>query len=151
MSSPQLKDRLEHDLKDAMRARDRVRMLAIRAVLAAIVAREKEGKGLLTDDEIVEVLAREAKQRRDALAQYTDAGRDDLAQRESDELVIIERYMPRQLSDAEIRQVIHDIVSRTGATSRKDLGRVMGEAMRELRGRADGNRVRGVAEALLSG
>lgn len=146
-----LKDRLEHDLKDAMRAQDRVRLAAIRSLLAAITTREKEAGKTLSVEELRAVVQKQAKQRRDSIEQYRQAGRMDLVQREVDELTLIERYLPRQLSDAEVRNVIQEIVTRTGASSRKDLGRVMSEAMHALRGQADGSRVRAAAESLLAG
>jgi len=151
MSSPDLKERLTHDLKDAMRAKDQTRLLTIRSLLAAITAREKEGSGPLSGDDLVAVVQKQAKQRRDSIAQYDAAGRDDLSARERDELAILEGYLPAQLSDDDIRRVLHEIIARTGATTRADIGRVMGEAMRELRGQADGNRVREAAQGLLAG
>ncbi len=144
-------DRLDHDLKDAMRAKDKTRLLAIRALRAAIIEKHKEGTGPVSDDDLLAIIQKQAKQRRDALQQYEDAGRDDLAQRERDELVIIAEYLPAQLSDEDIHRTIHEIVTRTGATSMKDMGRVMGEAMSALKGKADGNRVRVVVQNLLKG
>lgn len=146
-----LKERLAHDLKDAMRAKDQSRLLAIRSLLTAITEREKEGGGPLSDDDLLAIVQKQAKQRRDAAEQYDDAGRDDLAQKERDELAVLGRYLPEQLSDDEIRRIVHEIVTRSGATSMKDMGRVMGEAMTELKGRADGNRVRQVVQDLLRG
>ena len=145
-----LKERLARDLKDAMRAKDRLRLSAIRMVQAAIQDKEKSGSGPATDEELVAIVAKQAKQRRDAIRQYTEAGRDDLAQREADELTIIEGYMPVQLSDEDIHSAVHAIVQRTGATSMKDMGRVMGEAMSDLKGKADGTRVQAVVRALLN-
>ena len=145
-----LKERLDRDLKDAMRAKDQTRLLTIRSIRSAIIEKEKEGAGPLTDDDLQTILQKQAKQRRDALGQYEDAGRDDLAQKERDELEIIETYLPEQLSDEDIHRVVHEIVTRTGATSMKDMGRVMGEAMSELKGRADGNRVRVTVQQLLN-
>ena len=145
-----LKEQLARDLKDAMRAKDKVRLSAIRMVQAAILDKEKSGTGPASDDELLAILAKQAKQRRDAYAQYTDAGRDDLAQREADELAIIEGYLPVQVSDEDIHAVVHAIVQRAGATSMKDMGRVMGEAMSELKGKADGARVQTVVRSLLN-
>ena len=145
-----LKEQLARDLKDAMRAKDKVRLSAIRMVQAAIQEQEKSGSGPASDDELLSILAKQAKQRRDAYMQYTDAGRDDLAQREADELAIIEGYLPVQVSDEEIHSVVHAIVQRTGATTMKDMGRVMGEAMSALKGKADGARVQTVVRALLN-
>ncbi len=146
-----LQERLAHDLKDAMRARDQVRLLAIRSLRAAILEKEKEGTGPASDDDLLAIVQKQAKQRRDAIAQYEAAGRDDLAQKERDELAVIGLYLPEQLSDDDIRRVVHEIVAHSGATSMKDMGRVMGEAMLALRNRADGNRVRQVVQDLLRG
>ena len=145
-----LKEQLARDLKDAMRAKDKTRLSAIRMVQAAILDKEKSGTGPASDDELLAILAKQAKQRRDAYAQFADAGRDDLAQREADELAIIEGYLPVQVSDEDIHSVVHAIVQRAGATTMKDMGRVMGEAMSELKGKADGARVQTVVRALLS-
>jgi uncharacterized protein YqeY len=144
-----LQERLARDLKDAMRAKDQTRLLTIRSIRSAIIEKEKEGTGPLTDDDLQAIVQKQAKQRRDALQQYEDAGRDDLAQKERDELQIIAAYLPEQLSDEDIHRVVHEIVTRTGATSMKDMGRVMGEAMSELKGKADGNRVRVTVQQLL--
>ena len=144
-----LKERLARDLKDAMRAKEKVRLSAIRMVQAAITEKEKAGTGPLSDDDLVAVVTKQAKQRRDAIAQYTEAGRDDLAEREAAELGYIEQYLPAQASDEDIYRVVHEIVQRTGATTMKDMGRVMGEAMTELRGVAEGSRVQAVVRELL--
>ncbi len=150
MTDPEhLKERLARDLKDAMRAKDQTRLLTVRALMSAITAREKEGTGPLSADDLTAVVQKQAKQRRDAAEQYDDAGRDDLAQRERDELTLIEAYLPAQLSDEDIARVVQEIVTRTGATTMKDMGRVMGEAMSALRGQADGNRVRAAVQGLL--
>lgn len=146
----QLKERLTADLKDAMRAKDRTRLLVIRSLLTAITAREKDGGGPLSDDDLLAVIQKQAKQRRDSMEQYVAGGREDLAQVERDELAWIAHYLPQQLTDEEIRALVQEIVTRSGATSRKDMGRVMGEAMRELKGRADGNRVREAVQGLLA-
>ena len=144
-----LKERLARDLKDAMRARDKVRLSAIRMLQSAITEKEKSGSGLLAEDELVQVVAKQAKQRRDSFDQYTEAGRADLAEREAAELGYIEQYLPPQASDEDIHRTVQEIVQRTGATSMKDMGRVMGEAMSELRGVAEGARVQAVVKALL--
>lgn len=145
-----LKEELARDLKDAMRARDKVRMSAIRMIQTAITEKEKAGGGPLSDDDLVQVVTKQAKQRRDSIDQYTEAGRDDLAEREAAELGYIEQYLPPQASDEDIHQTVQAIVQRTGATSMKDMGRVMGEAMSELRGVAEGARVQAVVKELLS-
>ena len=145
-----LKERLARDLKDAMRAKDTVRLSAVRMLQSAITSEEKKGAGPLAEDDLVAIVQRQAKQRRDSIQQFEQGDREDLAQRERDELQWIEMYLPAQASDADIHRVVHEIVQRTGATTMKDMGRVMGEAMSELKGVADGNRVRQVVQQLLA-
>ncbi len=145
-----LKDQLSQDLKDAMRAKDRVKLGTIRMVNAAIIEKEKSGSGEASEDDVLAILAKQAKQRRDAIQQYTSADRMDLAQQESDELAIIESYLPVQISDTDIQAAVHAIIQRTGAMSMKDMGRVMGAAMSELKGKADGSRVQAAVRAALS-
>ena len=144
-----LKETLARDLKDAMRQQDKVRLGAIRMVQAAITSREKETGEPISDDDAVAVVAKQAKQRRDSIQQFQDAGRDDLAEREAAELGYIEAYLPVQASDEDIHRAVHEIVQRTGATSMKDMGRVMGEAMSALKGVAEGSRVQAVVRELL--
>ena len=144
-----LKETLARDLKDAMRQQDKVRLGAIRMVQAAITSREKETGEPISDDDAVAVVAKQAKQRRDSIQQFQDAGRDDLAEREAAELGYIEAYLPVQASDEDIHRTVHEIVQRTGATSMKDMGRVMGEAMSALKGVAEGSRVQAVVRELL--
>ncbi|MGB3543284.1 GatB/YqeY domain-containing protein [Rubrivirga sp.] len=145
-----LKETLARDLKDAMRQKDKVRLGAIRMVQSAITQQEKSGDGPLSDDQVTAVVAKQAKQRRDAAAQYIEADRQDLADREIAELGYIEAYLPAQATDEDIHRTVHEIVQRSGATSMKDMGRVMGEAMSALKGVAEGSRVQAVVRELLS-
>lgn len=145
-----LKETLARDLKDAMRQQDKVRLSAIRMIQAAITAREKEDGTPVSADQATEIVARQAKQRRDSIRQFQDAGRDDLVEREAAELGYIEAYLPAQASDQDIYRTVQEIVQRTGATSMKDMGRVMGEAMSALKGVAEGSRVQTVVRDLLS-
>ena len=145
-----IKEKLARDLKDAMRAKETIRLSAIRMVQAAITEKEKSGDGPLSDDDLLAIVAKQAKQRRDAYTQFKDAGRDDLAEREAAELGYIEQYLPVQATDEDIHRVVQEIVQRTGATTMRDMGRVMGEAMSELRGVAEGSRVQAAVQALLS-
>ena len=144
-----LKEQLARDLKDALRAQDRLRLSAVRMLQAAITEKEKSGQGPLSEDDYLAVVQKQAKQRRDAAEQFRSAGREDLAEREEAELAVLAGYLPAQLTDEEVHRVVHEIVQRTGATSMKDMGRVMGEAMSALSGRADGRRVQAVVRALL--
>lgn len=150
-----LRDRLSADLKDALRARDEVRLLTIRSLTAALqsaeIARREGGTATLTDDDALAVLTKQAKQRREAIAQFEAAGRADLAAKEQAELAVIDGYLPRALSDDEIRAEVEAVVRETGAEGPAAMGKVMGPAMARLRGRADGGRVQAVVRAVLGG
>ena len=138
-----------------MKAKDKVRLETVRSIKKVIIEEESTARGKgqegLTEDEELAVLTRLAKQRKDAIAQYTDANRKDLADQEAAELAIIEEYLPAQMSDAEIEAVIDDLIAKTGASSAKDMGKVMGPAMKELKGRADGAKVQSLVKAKLAG
>ena len=132
-----LKLRIQEDIKSAMRARDRRRLGALRQVSAAIKQREVDERVTLDSPGIVAVLERMLKQRRDSLAQFESAGRDDLAAQESFEIELIEAYMPSPLSRLEIQALIADALAETGAESMKDMGRVMAWLKPRVQGRAD--------------
>lgn len=150
-----LKDKLSNDLKDAMRARDEVRLRTIRSLRAALMEREIElrqgGAAELTGEQEMEVVQKQAKQRRDSIDQYAKADRADLKEKEEEELSIIEEYLPRQMSEDEVRKVLHEVIAATGAASPRDMGKVMGAAMERVRGLADGRKVQQLATELLSG
>lgn len=149
-----LKDKISNDLKDAMRARDEVRLRTIRSLRAALMEKEIElrqgGEGELNEEQEIAVIQKQAKQRRDSIEQYEQADRDDLKQKEEEELAIIEDYLPRQLDENEIRKILHEVIAATGAASPRDMGKVMGAAMERVRGVADGRRVQQIATELLS-
>jgi hypothetical protein len=148
-----LTDQLQADLKDAMRAKDKVRLRTIRSLRTALTEKEIELRSsseTVSEEDALRVVQKQAKQRRDAIEQYEEAGRADLAQKEQDELEIIESYLPEQLGDDEIRKVLHEIIAATGAASPRDMGKVMGAAMKRLRGRADGRRINELARDLLT-
>jgi uncharacterized protein len=148
-----LKERLDHDLKDAMRARDEVRLRAIRSLMTALtdqeIALRQDGAAILDAQHEAHVVMKQAKQRKESIFQFEAAGREDLAQRERDELVILERYMPIQMSDSDIRSVVHEIIVSSGTRGMQDLGRVMGEVMSRVRGKAEGSRVQRVVREML--
>ncbi|MEM9217346.1 MAG: GatB/YqeY domain-containing protein [Cyanobacteria bacterium P01_F01_bin.150] len=150
-----LKDRISDDIKAAMKARDKVRLETVRSIKKVILERESavraKGQEGLTEEQDMEVLVQQAKQRRDAIAQYQKAGRDDLADSEAAELAIIETYLPAQMSDDEIGAVIEAIITKVGASSPRDMGKVMGPAMQELKGKADGKKVQELVKAKLVG
>ncbi len=147
---PTLRERLDGDMKDAMRAKDATRLGTIRMVRTALTEREKmPGAGAMTDDDVLAVVVKQAKQRRDAIAQYEAAEREDLAATERAELAVIEGYLPAQATDDEIAAAVQRVVVETGAASMKDMGRVMGAALKELGDAADGKRVQAAVRSAL--
>ncbi|MGF1458316.1 MAG: GatB/YqeY domain-containing protein [Leptolyngbyaceae cyanobacterium] len=149
-----LKDRISEDIKSAMKAKDKVRLETVRSIKKVILEEESTARGkgqdALTAEQELEVLTRLAKQRKDAITQYNDANRADLADQEAAELAIIEEYLPAQMSDEEIEAVIDGLIAQTGAASAKDMGKVMGPAMKELKGRADGAKVQALVKSKLA-
>ena len=147
-----LLDTINQDLKTAMKSGDDVGKRTLRGLKAAITRAEKEkGNQPLTDDEILAVLQKQAKQRRDSIEAYQQAGRDDLVAEESAELAVIETYLPQQMSEEEIRTVAQRVIEEVGATGPRDMGKVMGKLMPQLRGKADGRLVNQVVRNLLAG
>lgn len=148
-----LKERLQGDLTAAMKQRDDVRRGTLRMALAAIRNEEVAGDAArdLTGDEVLAVLGREAKRRREAAEAYEQAGRSELAQRERAELEVIEAYLPAQLDDAELAAIVSDAIAETGATTPKQMGEVMRAALAKTGGRADGARVAALVRSQLSG
>jgi len=148
-----LKDRLQADLTAAMKARDEVRMRTIRMALAAINVAEVAGEKAreLSDDEVIKVLTKEAKKRREAATAFSDAGRADRAQAELDELAVLEEYLPAQLSDEELNKLIDEAIAETGAQGPKAMGQVMKVLTPRIAGRAEGARVAQAVRARLSG
>ncbi|MDJ0717747.1 MAG: GatB/YqeY domain-containing protein [Prochloraceae cyanobacterium] len=149
-----LKERISEDIKSAMKAKDKIRLETVRSIKKAVLEKEVDlrpsGKENLTEEQEIELLARLAKQRRESIEQYQQGGREDLAQKEAAELVIIETYLPKQLSEEEINTIIDKIISSVGATSPKDLGKVMGVAMKELKGKADGKKIQALVKSKLA-
>jgi uncharacterized protein YqeY len=140
---PELKDRLRADLTTAMKARDELRTATLRMVLTAVSAEEVSGKEAreLTDDDVLGVLRREAKKRREAAEAFGSAGRAEQAARELAEGEVLAGYLPAQLDDADLAAIVADAVTTTGAAGMKDMGKVMGAVQGVVAGRADGGRV----------
>jgi uncharacterized protein YqeY len=138
-----LKSRLQSDLTGAIKSRDELVSATLRMALTGITTEEVAGAQAreLTDDEVLAVLMREAKKRREAAAAYDGAGRHELAERERAELVVLERYLPQQLSDAELEAAVTEAISQTGAEGPRGMGLVMKTVTPQLAGRADGGRV----------
>jgi len=147
-----LKDRLKADLTSAIRAKDEVRKSTIRMALSAISTEESSGDSAreLTDDEIITVLTREAKRRREAAEAFRDGGRADSAEREEAEAAVIAEYLPEPLSEAELEQIIDAAIAETGASSPRDMGRVMKIVQPQVRGRAEGSAVAAAVKARLA-
>ena len=146
-----LKDRIEAATKDAMRARDRERVKALRLVNAELKQAAIDGRKTLADVDVVGVLARMQKQRRDSLGQFETAGREDLAAIERFEIDVIEEFLPGALSAGEIEQAVAAAIEATGAAGMRDMGKVMGALKGELTGRADMGAVSQVVRAALQG
>ncbi|MFO8154597.1 MAG: GatB/YqeY domain-containing protein [Pseudomonadota bacterium] len=146
-----LKERLQADIKSAMRAKDKELLTTLRLISAGFQQAEVDQRTELDDATALALLDKMAKQRRESLTQYDEAGRIDLADREREELAIIEGYLPAQLGDAEIDQHVEEAIAATGATSMADMGKVMGELKPKLQGRADMGAVSGRVKARLTG
>lgn len=148
-----LKEQIGEDIKTAMKAKDKVRLQTVRGIKKAILEKEVElrpkGQDTLTPEQEIELLSQQAKQRRDSIEQFTNAGRDDLAEKESQELAIIETYLPEQVSDEEVTKIIDELIASSGATTMKDLGKVMGPAMKQLKGKADGKKIQEIVKSKL--
>ena len=144
-----LKDRIQQEMKDSMRSGDKSRLGTIRLILAAIKQKEVDERIELGDAEITTVLDKMAKQRRESISQFEQAGRDDLVKQEAFELTLIQEYLPEQLSEAEINALIDAAMSDTGASSIKDMGKVMGQLKPKLQGRADMGAVSALIKARL--
>lgn len=137
--------------KNAMRGRERERVSALRLVNAEIKQVEVDTRKTLGDDDVIAVLTRMLRQRRDSLGQYENAGREDLAAVERFEIDVIEEFLPEALSEAEIDEAVRDAVRAVGASSMKDMGKVMGTLKGKLAGRADMGVVSGMVRTALSG
>ncbi|MFC0862161.1 GatB/YqeY domain-containing protein [Sphaerimonospora cavernae] len=147
-----LKDKLKGDLTASMKARDEVRLRTIRMALAAINMEEVSGKEAreLSDDEVIKVLTREAKKRREAAEAFADAGRAEKAQAELDEQAVLEDYLPAQLSDEELNRLVEEAIAESGAAGPKAMGQVMKVLTPKVAGRAEGGRVAQAVRARLT-
>ncbi len=147
-----LKKRIEQDLKEAMKAGDAARKRALRTLITAISRAERAGDTLreLSDEEILQIIAKEAKKREESIEAYTKGGRMDLVEEEKSELEVLRAYLPRQLTREEIEARAREVIAEVGATGPRDMGKVMKVLMAEMRGRADGRLVNQVVKDLLS-
>jgi len=145
-----LKQQITDDMKTAMRAKDTVRLGAIRLLLAAMKQREVDERIELSDTDVVTIIEKMLKQRRDSISQYEAANRQDLADVEKFEVTVLQTYMPQQFSEAEVAAIIAEVIASTGAAGPKDMGKVMGAIKPKLAGRADMGKVSGLIKAQLS-
>jgi uncharacterized protein YqeY len=134
---PTLKDQLQSDMKDAMRAKETVRLGTIRMLMAAYKKHEIDSKATLDDTGILKIIQKQIKQRRDSITQFEAAGRTELAEKEQQELQILETYLPEQLDEATIKTIVGKAITDTGAESMKDMGKLMGVLKPQLDGKAD--------------
>ena len=145
-----VKDRITDDMKDAMRAKDAPRLLTIRGLLAAIKQREVDERIIVDDGAVVAILDKLVKQRKDSIQQFTAGGRQDLVDKESDELKVLESYLPARLGADEIAAEVAALLAETGATGAADMGKVMGAAKARFSGRADMSLVSAAVKAALA-
>jgi uncharacterized protein YqeY len=146
-----LRDQIQTELTAAMRSGDELRRDTLRMVTSAAQYAEKNQRRPLTDDELLTVLAREVKTRRESVEAFRAGGREDLATKEEAEIAILQAFLPEPLSDDDLRALVDEAMRTTGATSVRDLGKVMGYLVPKTRGRADGKRVSELAAQALAG
>lgn len=145
-----LKEQLLTDLKSAMKSKDKVAKDTVTMIRAAVLQKEKDTKAELEDSDILDIIAKQHKQRKDALADFVKAGRDDLIETTNQEIAIIEKYLPEQLSREEIEKIVDETIEEVGATSMKEMGKVMGKLMPKVKGVADGKVVNEIVREKLS-
>ena len=143
-------NQLQEELKIAMKAEERAKMIGLRNIIGKIKAAQIDKGESLTDEESLKILKTAAKQLKESIDQYQKGGRDDLAEKEAFELSLLEKYLPEQLSEEQIRETVKNIVKNTGAGSMQDMGKVMGATMKELAGSADGKIVQKIVKEELS-
>jgi hypothetical protein len=149
-----LKEQILEDLKTAMKAKDKDRLQVLRSLKAKLqekeIAERKDGEATLTEDQAIAVLMKAAKQRKESITQFEEGGREDLAEKEKAELEIIEEYLPKMLTEDEVREVVSKKIADLGAEGPQDMGKVMGPIMGMLKGKADGGLVSKVVKEELS-
>ena len=144
-----LKEQLKSDLKDAMRAKEIVKRDSIRAINTMIKQIEVDQRIEMADEDIIKLIQKGIKQREEAITQYTDAKRDDLVEKEQSQIDIFSNYLPKQLDDTELEKIIQSIITEVGATTMKDMGKIMNPAKEKIGGSADGKRINQMVKKLL--
>ncbi|MEY5040903.1 MAG: hypothetical protein RLZZ414_438 [Bacteroidota bacterium] len=146
-----LTDKINNDIKEAMKSKDKIALAAIRSIKSAILLEETKGGDAQVDDtKVVQIIQKLLKQRKDSAALYQEQGREDLVNEEMEQAAIIEKYLPQQLSAMEIKEVVLQAIQTTGATSAKDMGKVMGIVSKSLAGKADNKLVADVVKDTLA-
>jgi len=145
-----LKEKIKADIKEAMRAKDTAKRDTLRNLSAAIKQIEVDERKELTDSDVEAILTKYAKQREDALAQFKEAGREDLVAKEEAELAIVRAYLPEPLSDEELETMVKEIVEELNATSMKDMGKIMGAVKKKAGSRADGGKVNKIVKSIFA-
>ncbi len=144
-----LKEQLTTDMKEAMKNHEKERLAVIRMVRGAIRQQEIDGKKELGDEDVIAVISKEVKMRRDSIEEFQKGGREDLVEKTQAEIDVLLPYLPAQLSEDEVRELVKAAVEQTGATTPKDMGKVMGVLMPKVKGRADGKMVNTIVKSFL--
>ncbi len=145
-----LAEKLQQDMKLALKNKEKEKLSTIRMVRAAIKRVEIDNKAPLSDDQVLEVILREVKQRKDAIQEYEKAGRQDLLEKEKAELEVLEAYLPKQFTEEELQDLIQETIQQLGVTSKKEIGKVMKAVIPKVKGKADGKVVNQMVQKLLS-
>jgi uncharacterized protein YqeY len=146
-----LKEQLTADMKDAMKNKEKERLAVIRMVRGAIRQQEIDGQKELGDEDVIAVISKEVKMRRDSIEEFQKGGREDLVEKTQAEIDVLLPYLPAQLSEDEVRELVKAAVEQTGAATPKDMGKVMGVLMPKVKGRADGKMVNTIVKSFLQG
>lgn len=145
-----LKEKINGQIKKAMKAEDKLRLETLRSIRAAIIEFDKSGVGRkMNEEDEIKLLTSLAKKRKDSIEQFSKAGRTDLAEKEKRELEILSEFLPKQLTENEIKEFISGVIQQTGAVDLRDIGKVMGLTMKELKGKADGKLVQELVKSAL--
>ena len=145
-----LKEQLTNDMKTAMKEKDKLTLSVLRMAKASVQNEEIQAGHDLSDEEVLTVLTKEVKQRKDSIAGFKEANRDDLVEQHEEEIQVLQRYLPTPLTTDELTAVVKEVIASEGATSMQDMGKVMGSVLAKVRGRADGKEVNQIVKALLS-
>lgn len=145
-----LKERLAEDIKTAMREKNNDLKSVVTLIRSAIKQREVDERVELADDDIIDLISKQLKQRKDALSDFEKAGREDLISQTNTEIEILCSYLPQQLSDEELEKIVANVIANVGAQSMKDMGKIMGKVMPEVKGQADGKRIKEAVKKILN-